>query len=304
MARGLFDQSAATFYPAQRKSLLDNSVTADTEATPGYSPRSDGYLSILGKTLQSISSSLQGDNNYNQRQAEVDIRQQQADQEFQALLMKNAMQKQAMNAKRTGLKSVYTTDADGKLKEVGQVPIGSQVIANPNAPTADMRNQAVTTEQAKNLWNEVKAQSEGLKGGYEGMFEMGKAALNRGKGESGNYQLYTENLPSSAVGLYRALTGDTRLSDADAKARALPLLWEPSQDVSLRTKKNEFIDKMINSRERLLSSGKYKDGVIPLSDLQKTAKEEESGQIFNVGGKTYNIPANKVDAFKKAKGIK
>lgn len=276
---------------------------SDNEAV-GYEPSRIGGLSALGRALSGIAAPFAGDYQYAERMNAQDLRSQQADQEFQALLMKNAMQKQAMNAKGNGLKSVYTTDANGKLKEVGQVPIGSQVISNPNAPTADMRNQQVTTGQVKELWNEVKSQSEGLKGGYEGMFEMGKAALNRGKGESGNYQLYTENLPSSAVGLYRALTGDTRLSDADAKARALPLLWEPSQDVSLRTKKNEFIDKMINTRERLLSSGKYQDGVIPLGDLKKSAKEEGSGQIFNVGGKSYNIPADKVEAFKKAKGIK
>ena len=301
----LFDRKPYTFNATKQDSYVTgNGYQADDSYGTGYAPRQQGTLSLLGKAMTGIAAPFSGDYEWLQREEQQTLRQQQADQEFQALLMKNAMQKQAMKAKGTGLKSVYTTDADGKLKEVGQVPVGSQVIANPNAPTADMRNQQVTTGQAKVLWNEVKSQSEGLKGGYEGMFEMGKAALNRGKGKSGDYQLYTENLPSSAVGLYRALTGDTRLSDADAKARALPLLWEPSQDVSLRTKKNEFIDKMINSRERLLSSGKYKDGVIPLSDLQKTAKEEESGQIFNVGGKTYNIPANKVDAFKKAKGIK
>lgn len=301
----LFDRGPYTFNATKPGSFATgNGYQVDDSYATGYAPRQQGTLSLLGKALTGIAAPFAGDNQWLQRETEQQLKQQQADQEFQALLMRNAMQKQAMNAKGTGLKSVYTTDAEGKLKEVGQVPVGSQVIANPNAPTADMRNQAITTAQSKNLWEEVKSQSEQLKGGYEGMLEMGKAAINRGKGESGNYQLYTENLPSSAVALYRALTGDTRLSDADAKARALPLLWEPSQDVSLRTKKNEFIDKMILNREKMLAGGKYKDGVIPLEDLKQAAKSESSGQIFNIGGKTYNIPADKVDAFKKAKGIK
>ena len=310
MAIPWFDRQAMTFQATNptnyvnSKAQLTKGYAVDDSIASGYAPRQAGILSLLGKSLTGIAAPFVGDTQWLQNETAQQLRQQQADQEFQALLMKNAMEKQAMVSKGQAMKPVYTMGLDGKLIKVDDIEDNGQVVANPNAPTADMRNQQVTTGQAKELWNEVKSQSEGLKGGYAGMFEMGKAALNRGKGESGNYQLYTENLPSSAVGLYRALTGDTRLSDADAKARALPLLWEPSQDVSLRTKKNEFIDKMINSRERLLSSGKYKDGVIPLSDLQKATKEESSGQIFNVGGKSYNIPADKIEAFKKAKGIK
>lgn len=206
---------------------------------------------------------------------------------------------------------IIVMGADGQPKIVGEAPKGSFVRQSPEAllalaqaknemPTADMKNAAVTTRQARVLWDEVKAQSEGLKGGYAGMGEMGKAVMNRGKGKSGDYSLYLENLPSSAVSLYRALTGDTRLSDADAKARALPLLWNPSQDVSLRQRKNDFIDKMINSREQLLSSGKYQGGIVPLEDIKSYA---EGIKTFNVNGVSYNIPSDKVDAFKKAKGL-
>ena len=254
------------------RNLLSPSNEGDPNVV-GYQPSQEGALSILGRTLQGIAAPFAGDYHFNQRQAQQELMQQKADQEFQALLMKNAAAKQA---EKSNMKSVYTTGPDGGLVRVGEVPIGSQVISNPNTPTADMRNQLISAQQARTLWDEVKSQSEELKGGYEGMLEMGKAALNRGKGESGKYPLYTENLPSSAVALYRALTGDTRLSDSDAKARALPLLWEPSQDTSLRTKKNAFIDKMINAREELLSSGKYKDGVIPLSDLKKAASSSGS----------------------------
>lgn len=175
----------------------------------------------------------------------------------------------------------YMMGADGQLVPIispnnppGMVPKGSKLVSNPNAPTADMRNQGISASQARILWDDLKGQSEGLKGGYPGLLEKSKAIINRGSGDSANYKLYTDSLPSSAVALYRALTGDTRLSDADAKARALPLLWEPSEATDLRDKKNNFIDRMIGAREKLLGSGKYADGVIPLNDIKKAAKDE------------------------------
>lgn len=73
-----------------QQGYTDNS-NADS---PSYVPSREGGLSILGKTLQGIAAPFAGDYQFNQRQAETEIRQQQADQEFQALLMKNAMEKQ------------------------------------------------------------------------------------------------------------------------------------------------------------------------------------------------------------------
>lgn len=190
----------------------------------------------------------------------------------------------------------YMMGPDGSLVPVispnnppGMVPKGSKVIPNPNAPTTDMRNQGVSASQARILWDDLKSQSEGLKGGYAGLLEKGKAIINRGSGDSANYKLYIDSLPSSAVALYRVLTGDTRLSDADAKARALPLLWEPSESTDLRDKKNSFIDRMIVARERLLNSGKYSDGVIPLSDISKEAKKESSSKSDDIRTQYNNL---------------
>jgi len=201
-----------------------------------------------------------------------------------------------MKAPQQSYVPAYMMDANGQLIPVispnnppGMVPKGSKVIPNPNAPTADMRNQGVSASQARILWDDLKGQSEGLKGGYAGLFEKGKAVVNRGSGDSANYKLYTDSLPSSAVALYRALTGDTRLSDADAKARALPLLWEPSESTDLRDKKNSFIDRMIGAREKLLNSGKYADGFIPLNDIQKAAKEESTSSPNDVRAQYNNL---------------
>lgn len=182
---------------------------------------------------------------------------------------------------------------------------GFNIPLNPG-PTADMRNAAVSTDQAANLIQDLQQQAQNLKGGYPGMAEIGKAFLNRGAGRSADYVLYQDSLPSAAVAFYRGVTGDTRLSDADAKARALPLLWKPSESEDVRKKKFTFLNRMVEARQKLLGSGKYPDGVIPISDLRKAADTSDAGGVkkFVVKGKTYNIPADQVEEFKKDMGIK
>lgn len=270
----LFDTPSSLTYQGQSPN-----TTGEPIIPTGYQPRRPGLLTnisnvgtgILDPFLQAYGGGGYYDKVLAQQQAN-----EMADMEFRKFLIQNQTKLQQTN---TGM-PVFTFDPETgtlvgvKTQEGKDVKKGSKIIQNPNLPTADMRNAGVAATQARVLWEDLKSQSQGLKGGYAGMLEMGKAALNRGAGESGNYSLYTESLPSSAVALYRALTGDTRLSDADARARALPLLWNPSQDVTLRDKKNSFIDRMIDSRERLLNSGKYDNGVIPFEAIKKEAQKE------------------------------
>lgn len=142
----------------------------------------------------------------------------------------------------------------------GMIFANGKWMKDPNAPTADARNALITTKQSESLVEGVIKQSESLKGGYEGIKEIGKGALNRGKGESAKYRTYLSTMPATAVSIYRAVTGDTRLSDSDAQARAYPLLWHPSEDVDVRTQKNDYIKSMVLARKALLSSGSFTKG--------------------------------------------
>ena len=166
------------------------------------------------------------------------------------------------------LKSIYGITPEGELGMLGTIPKGSQVVVPPATqidvaqkksamPTADMKNALTTTKQAKSLIASVVKQSEALQGGWQGVKEIGKAAVNRGQGESAKYRTYLSTMPATAVSIYRAVTRDTRLSDSDAQARAYPLLWHPSEDVAVRTQKNDYIQSMVLAREALLSSGKF-----------------------------------------------
>jgi hypothetical protein len=65
---------------------------------------------------------------------------------------------------------------------------------------------------------------------------------------------YNDYLPAAAVKIYRAMTGDTRLSDADAAARAYPLIPKPWEPLSLRESKLKDIDDAISGRNDTLKS--------------------------------------------------
>lgn len=66
---------------------------------------------------------------------------------------------------------------------------------------------------------------------------------------------YDRTKNALAVSLYRAMTGDTRLSDADAAARALPLLPSTNQDEPQREQLWKFVDDAIGRREQFLQQG-------------------------------------------------
>jgi len=124
-------------------------------------------------------------------------------------------------------------------------------------PTADMKNMLKSTQQAYSLVDNLDKQAQKLKGGYAGIGEIMKGAVNRGSGKSADYRLYLSQLPAAAVSIYRGVTGDTRLSDADAQARAYPILWHPSEHIDTRKKKNDFVKYMIKGREILLKKGDF-----------------------------------------------
>lgn len=54
-------------------------------------------------------------------------------------------------------------------------------------------------------------------------------------------KLYEDTKPAMAAGIYRAVTHDTRLSDADAASRAMPLMPSTYDSAELRKKKFAFL---------------------------------------------------------------
>jgi len=169
---------------------------------------------------------------------------------------------------------VYTFGADGTPQMVGNVPKGSKVVppsqmstpeqkaaqeiatatAKSKIPTADMRNMVSSVDSQLQNMKALRKQTENLKGGYEGMWNRLVGVATRGK-EQGDTIMYERKKPAYAAGLYRALTGDTRLSDQDAQTRAYPLLWDTGLDKSLQKPMFDDIENALMARKIMLTSG-------------------------------------------------
>lgn len=112
-----------------------------------------------------------------------------------------------------------------------------------------VRQQIANVENLEQLAEQVPS-------GAGGMFSIARGAVTRGAFDK-ETRLYLKQLPAFAAGLYRDLTGDKRLSDEDASARAMPLLWHPSEDESIKKASFENIKKALRSRQKLLQQGTF-----------------------------------------------
>jgi hypothetical protein len=99
--------------------------------------------------------------------------------------------------------------------------------------------------QAKGVLDKIPS---GIAGGAEGL--LSKTGL--GFSDASTYE---RTKPALATSLYRAMTGDTRLSDSDAAARALPLLPSLHQNAEQRKQLFDFINKTIENRKQKLNEG-------------------------------------------------
>lgn len=133
---GLFDRQSMTFLPATRDSYMNNTVTPDNTATPGYAPYQRGALSLLGQALTGVSAAFSGDSQWLQRQQKIDQEQYQADLEFKAKLMQQRMamqENQSQKALRDAQTRLYTSQADyiASMPKEANTPI----LAEPTQPT-------------------------------------------------------------------------------------------------------------------------------------------------------------------------
>lgn len=106
MALKLFDQQAYSFQPTTHDSYAKrNANPVNSAATPGYAPRQQGFLSLFGTALSGAVAPFVGDTDWLQKQQEMQLKQQQADQEFQIALQKLAENQQEKAMERAYKKS-------------------------------------------------------------------------------------------------------------------------------------------------------------------------------------------------------
>ena len=102
-----------------------------------------------------------------------------------------------------------------------------------------------------------------------------------------------------SVNLYRALTGDTRLSDVDAASRAIPLLPAAYQDSGQRNRLINFINNRLNERKNRINRGIT--GPSPLPSPADAFKEvggvQDSPMLMEDanGNKAYVYPDGRIE---------
>ena len=141
-------------------------------------------------------------------------------------------------------------------------------------PTAKQKQDLDAVTSGEAFINQLEKDASSLPSSWEGIGANIKNIVKRGESNP-DLEVYNDNRPALAVNLYRMLTGDTRLSDADAAARALPLLWSADEGPTVRTKKFAKMKTLIKARKSAIQSGKYTqtpegDFITPLDTLEGT----------------------------------
>lgn len=132
----------------------------------------------------------------------------------------------------------------------------AEINLKSKVPTAQQKADIAEARNAESLLSEMKKDAEKLPDSWAAIGSNMTNFFTRGKFNP-KLVTYNDSRPAVAVGLYRTLTGDKRLSDSDAKSRALPLMWDSDEDRSVREEKFSKLGRMAKARLRLVERGDY-----------------------------------------------
>jgi hypothetical protein len=263
--------------------------------------------------MSGISAPFVGDMNWAMKQQQLQQQADQADQEFQRYMM------------QTGVgKPIFTIDpATNQVVSLGVVPKGSHVMApqyTPEEKTQQAVQKSELTKSAEMLpkMNQALEAVRSLKDQYyksvkppavevgdiKGGLMARASGLAQGAMSAGgaNPEL---NVFKSDRGAFASLISKGGFLEAGVLTnqdinRVLQSIPDEGSTEKEATGKWTRIEDILSKAQQKFDK-KFK--AIGGSRESATPSESETQQ-FNVGGKMYNIPADKVEAFKKAKGIK
>jgi hypothetical protein len=199
--------------------------------------------------------------------------------------------------------SLYVLDAQGNIVNQMQMPKGAKTFRQglttediaerakvkadasldlaqrkSSLPTAEMKNLRQQSINALASVESLEQLAQKIPGGYQGMIDLAKGTVSRGK-TSPELRSYLKEVKAAAAQIYRAKTGDTRLSDEDAASRAYPLLWNPTEDESVKELSFKRLKEDINTKialyeDAFLTGGQQetKQQSIPMPSRSKAPK--------------------------------
>jgi hypothetical protein len=147
---------------------------------------------------------------------------------------------------------------------VGSVPTGGSVLSKsqPTNIQKDINDIDIQIGQMKAIRSMLSDLPGGVVGGATSLASKATFGAIGGKQKE-----YNDMKPAVATKIYRAMTGDTRLSDADAAARAYPLLPSFAEPVEVREAKIANIEKNLSDRRESLLSGGGLKSITPKSPV-------------------------------------
>lgn len=112
-------------------------------------------------------------------------------------------------------------------------------------------------DSASTMLQNVEQILSTLPSGIKGLGQevLSKNIAGRGLFANKNARTYDQVTPAAAVAIYRGVTGDTRLSDADAASRARPLLPYQGEPAEVRKAKLDFLNKLIADQKQATAGG-------------------------------------------------
>lgn len=169
--------------------------------------------------------------------------------------------------------------------------------------TADAQNQLNRVRQIKNVVKGVQELGNTLP---TDLFSasVGTLGATKGYGRFGTEQhkTYLDALPTASAATYRAITGDNRLSDADASSRAVPLFWHPMEPETVRQGKNSFVNFMLDQAEKEITPGEPQDPNESLSrwnDFVTQSKQKFDAMQAKNSGQSNPLPENPLPGINK-----
>ena len=120
-----------------------------------------------------------------------------------------------------------------------------------------------------------KGRVKGWVAGAKSFVTGGGEGLGLDAASSRSIMTYNQMRPGIAAGLYRAVTGDDRISDLDAAARALPFVPPLNIDPKAFEERLTLIKRAIQRRKQSIEEAAKTGGTTPPGDLSMILDTEE-----------------------------
>jgi hypothetical protein len=208
----------------------------------------------------------------------------------QALREKKPKYAKAGEAEEAGKKFIIFAQENDPTKTV-RIPAGAA--GADQKLTARQQDHLGKLSGAENLVKNVRETLKDLPAGGPGLIQeaLSSDIVLRGAAAIPEARLYNQVTPGASVGVYRAVTRDDRLSDADAASRARPLFPFLGETSEVRELKLQFLEQLIEDQKSgtMLGGNADPNAIVRAIFEQKKFVKKNLGMTAKPGGRSFKI---------------